>query len=99
MLINLVFNVIKKIFQHKMKKNAHYIHTTMNLVNIICGIFIVDHACETMHKADKTGAPKQEFAFRANTTACWPTVGGGGVEGVVNFFRIFSAFYLLFINT
>ena len=57
-----------------MKKNAHYIHTTMNLVNIICGIFIVDHACKTMHKADKTGALKQEFAFRANKTACWPTV-------------------------
>ena len=71
-----------------MKKNAHYIHTTMNLVNIICGIFIMDHACETMHKADKTGAPKQEFAFRANTTACWPTVGGG----VIMFFSFLSNF-------
>ena len=57
-----------------MKKNAHCIHTTMNLVNIICGKFIVDHACKNIHKADKTGAPKQEFPFRANTTACLPTV-------------------------
>ena len=39
-----------------MKKNAHYIQTMWNLVNISSGIFIVDHACETMHKADKTGA-------------------------------------------
>ena len=73
-----------------MKKNAHYIHTTMNLVNIICGIFIVDHACETMHKADKTGAPKKEFGFRANTTAWWPTVGGYPPFGKIpNYFPLF----------
>ena len=58
-----------------MKKNAHYIHTTMNLVNIICGIFIVDHACETMHKADKTGALKQG-KYDSVLAHC----GGGGGE-------------------
>ena len=63
-----------------MKKNAHYIHTTMNLVYIICDMLIVDHACETMYKACKTGALIWEFAFRANTTACWPTVTLYGFE-------------------
>ena len=51
-----------------------YLQCTMNLVNIISGIFIVDPAYETMHKADKTGGLNQEFTFRANTTAWWPTV-------------------------
>jgi hypothetical protein len=37
----------------------------------------VDHACETMHNACKTRALLRKFAFRAYTTMCWPTVGGG----------------------
>ena len=45
-----------------------------NLVNIPSGIFIVDHACETMHNACKTGALMRKFAFRANKTTWWPTV-------------------------
>ena len=45
-----------------------------NLVNIPSGIFIVDHACETMHNACKTGALMRKFAFGANKTAWWPTV-------------------------
>ena len=73
------FNVIKKISQHKIKKNAHYGHTTWNLVTIFNCIIIVDHACKTFHKAPKTGALKYEFAFRANKTMCWPTVGGGAI--------------------
>ena len=39
-----------------------------NLVNIPSGIFIVDHACETMHNACKTGALMRKFAFGANKT-------------------------------
>ena len=73
-------NVIKKISQNKIKKNAHYGHTTWNLVNIFSGIFIVDHACKTMYNACKTGALIREFAFRANKTTCWPTVGGGDIK-------------------
>ena len=42
-----------------------------NLVNIPSGIFIVDHACETMHNACKTGALIRKFAFRANKTMWW----------------------------
>ena len=46
------------------------------MVNIPSGIFIVDHACETMHKADKTGSLLWKFAIMANTTASLATVGG-----------------------
>jgi hypothetical protein len=48
------------------------------LANIQIDIFIVDHACETMHNACKTGALIRKFGFRANKTMWWPTVGGGG---------------------
>jgi hypothetical protein len=64
-----------------MKKNAHYIQNIWNLVIIPSGIFIVDHACETMHNACKSGALLRKFAFRANTTKSLPTVGGEGGDG------------------
>ena len=32
-------------------------------VNITYGIFIVDHACKIMHKANKTGALLTKLAF------------------------------------
>ena len=44
------------------------------LVIITSGIFIVDHACETMHITCKTGALLRKFAFRVNRNTCWPTV-------------------------
>ena len=42
--------------------------TMWTLVNIPRGIFIVDHACETMLNADKTGTLMRKFAFWANMT-------------------------------
>ena len=47
-----------------------------NFVNIPSGIFIVDNACETMQKAEKTEAVLRKFAIRANATACLPTGEG-----------------------
>jgi hypothetical protein len=44
----------KKISQNWIKKNAHNIQNMRILVNIPSGIFIVDHACKTMHIACKT---------------------------------------------
>ena len=37
------------------------IQTVWNLVKIIGEIFIVDHVCEIMHKADKTGAVSRKL--------------------------------------
>ena len=34
-----------------------------NLVNVLSGIFIVDHARKIMHKADKTGNLFRKLAF------------------------------------
>ena len=51
--------------QNVMQKNAHYIQTTWNLVNIPSGIFIEDHACERMHnqhlEMKKLLAPQNDF--------------------------------------
>ena len=63
--------------QENLKKYAQYIQTMWNLVKLTSCIFIVDHACETMHKANKTGALLRRLAFMELSAG--PLWGGGTV--------------------